>query len=174
MAIKSLITQDIEEEMMKEYKIKQFADVIESLTASVFLKSGLQGAQIYLKELTILNKEIDYKKQFLSLANEIEGLLYNEYNTNPSIKKVEEILKYTFTYKKLLVIALTHSSYCAKECIKSKGLFSTYENLEFLGDAVHKFFIVKRLKERFDQQQMKNRENIFESKIALFISFRRH
>ena len=37
----------------------------------------------------------------------------------------------------------------------AKSFFSHYENLEFLGDAVHKFFVVKRLKEKLDRGEFK-------------------
>ena len=161
-SISNIKSQDIEEEFMKEYKIKQFSDVIESLTAAVFLKAGLQGAQIFLRTLTILNHKLDYEDQFLSLTNELNKQLYDEYTTNSSIRKIEKILNYEFKYKKLLIIALTHSSYINKMGVKAKGLFNSYENLEFLGDAVHKFFIVKRLKEKFDKEML-NKPNKFES-----------
>lgn len=49
-----------------------------------------------------------------------------------NIKDFEQILGYSFSNPKLLITALTHSSY-ANECNKSSG---NYERLEFLGDSV--------------------------------------
>ena len=48
----------------------------------------------------------------------------------PDIKKLEEVLNYEFKNKKLIITALTHSSYANEHRSKS------YERLEFLGDSV--------------------------------------
>ena len=53
--------------------------------------------------------------------------------TEQGIKELEEKLDYTFNDKKLLLQALTHSSYAnEKRILKTED----YERLEFLGDAV--------------------------------------
>ncbi len=48
------------------------------------------------------------------------------------ISELEKKIGYTFKDKKLLNVALTHSSFANESC----GRFQSYERLEFLGDSV--------------------------------------
>jgi dsRNA-specific ribonuclease len=133
----------------KEFSIKQFADAIESLTAAMFLKCGLHGAQVFLKSISVLDNTKDYVSEFRSLVEELEQQEIEDYKSK--IKNVEKIIGYKFKLKKLLLIALTHKSKYRPEQKKKTSFFNSYENLEFLGDAVHKFFVVKRLKIKCDE-----------------------
>lgn len=60
------------------------------------------------------------------------------------LDKAEEILKYTFKNRTLLLLALTHPS--ASEGISAEG---SYERLEFLGDAILGAIISRELYDRF-------------------------
>ena len=55
------------------------------------------------------------------------------------INEAEKIIGYKFRDKKLLLKALTHSSYSNEHRVESN------ERLEFLGDAVIEFIITERL-----------------------------
>ena len=135
----------------KEFRVKQFADVIESLAAAMYLGCGLHGAQVFLKSIRVLDNTKDYVNQFKSLIEELDTQLIDDYSNRRDIRNVENILGYKFNYKKLLLIALTHKSY-NNSVKENRSFFTSYENLEFLGDAVHKFFVVKRLKEKFEKE----------------------
>lgn len=51
---------------------------------------------------------------------------------------------------------MTHSSF---HPMKTKDSFLTsYENLEYFGDAVHKFFVVKWLKEKTEKNKAMTQE----------------
>ena len=60
-----------------------------------------------------------------------------------NVSAVEKIIGYTFKSKKLLVKALTHSSYSNEHRVESN------ERLEFLGDAVIEFIITEKLYAEF-------------------------
>ena len=56
-----------------------------------------------------------------------------------NIKQLEEILKYTFHDKNLLITAMTHSSYSNEHNTESN------EKLEFLGDSILNFLVAEKL-----------------------------
>ena len=63
------------------------------------------------------------------------------------IPEVEKIIGYKFKNRKLLLTALTHSSYSNEHRVDSN------ERLEFLGDAVIEFIITERLYLEFDKKE---------------------
>ena len=96
----------------KELSMKQFADVIESLAAATYLKTGLHGSQVFLKSIGVLENTSGYQRKYWRLIEDIESQDYIEYQKTKAIRDIEKkVLGYTFKYKKLLVVALTHSSY---------------------------------------------------------------
>ena len=62
---------------------------------------------------------------------------------NNNIKEIEQKIGYTFNDKKLLITALTHTSYAYENKVKS------YERLEFLGDSILEFISSKYLYENY-------------------------
>ena len=60
-----------------------------------------------------------------------------------NLKEVEKIIGYNFKTKKLLIRALTHSSYSNEHRVESN------ERLEFLGDAIIEFIITEKLFREF-------------------------
>lgn len=58
---------------------------------------------------------------------------------NNNIIKIEEIIGYTFRNKKLLIKALTHTSFAHENDIES------YQNMEFLGDSILDFVVAEHL-----------------------------
>ena len=57
------------------------------------------------------------------------------------INKIEQNIGYTFNDKKLLIDALTHSSYLNEH----RGSSVSYERLEFLGDSILDFIVAEEL-----------------------------
>jgi len=155
----------------KELSMKQFADVIESLAAATYLKTGLHGSQVFLKSIGVLENTSGYQRKYWRLIEDIESQDYIEYQKTKAIRDIEKkVLGYTFKYKKLLVVALTHSSYNNTKAW-NKNFYSSYENLEYLGDAVHKFLVVKRLKENLESQLDGTEMNVGK---LLFVKFRKY
>ena len=64
-----------------------------------------------------------------------------------NIQEVESIIGYKFKKPKLLIKALTHSSYSNEHKVESN------ERLEFLGDAVIEFIITERLYLEFNEKE---------------------
>ena len=64
-----------------------------------------------------------------------------------NIQEVERIIDYKFKRPKLLIKALTHSSYSNEHKVESN------ERLEFLGDAVIEFIITERLYLEFNEKE---------------------
>ena len=64
-----------------------------------------------------------------------------------NIQEVEKIIGYKFKKPKLLIKALTHSSYSNEHKVESN------ERLEFLGDAVIEFIITERLYLEFSEKE---------------------
>ena len=62
-------------------------------------------------------------------------------------QEVEEIIGYKFKKPKLLIKALTHSSYSNEHKVESN------ERLEFLGDAIIEFIITERLYLEFSEKE---------------------
>ena len=60
-----------------------------------------------------------------------------------NLAEVEKIIGYNFKTKKLLIRALTHSSYSNEHRVESN------ERLEFLGDAIIEFIITEKLYKEF-------------------------
>jgi len=65
------------------------------------------------------------------------------------IKAIEQLLGYEFKSKKLLLTALSHTSYVNEQKRKNKNIQS-YERLEFLGDAVVELLVCTRLFENYN------------------------
>ncbi|MBO8140151.1 MAG: ribonuclease III [Thermosipho sp. (in: Bacteria)] len=65
------------------------------------------------------------------------------------IKNLEKIIGYEFNSKKLLLTALSHTSYVNEQKRKNNKVQS-YERLEFLGDAVVELLVCTRLYENYN------------------------
>lgn len=117
---------------------KLLADCIESLIGLYFVHGGLKMSAQLLVSLQIIP--------------ELQGVLGSNFFNNPlatigcttadnrtcspHIAKIEKLLGYSFKKKGLLVDALTHKSYRGTHV-------RSYERLEFLGDAVMGYVILK-------------------------------
>lgn len=64
-----------------------------------------------------------------------------------NLAELENTIGYSFQNSKLLLQAVTHSSYCREPAVQPGELFN--EQMEFLGDAILGFLVSKALVERF-------------------------
>ncbi|MGN1208193.1 MAG: ribonuclease III [Christensenellales bacterium] len=70
-----------------------------------------------------------------------------DFDQQTMCEKIENIIGYSFKNKDILNIALTHSSYAHKFCVKNN------ERLEFLGDSVLGFIVAEFLFEKFKEDE---------------------
>ncbi|KAF2116487.1 dicer-like protein-like protein 2 [Lophiotrema nucula] len=114
---------------------KLLADVIESLIGASYVVGGFEKAFLCVK--TILPLEA------WTPVPQANTLLYEAADTDTvaatNLSSLEQLVGYTFNKKVLLLEAITHASYTGPNAR------SSYERLEFLGDAVLDYIISKRL-----------------------------
>lgn len=117
-----------------ERSSKLLADVVESLIGVGYVIGGLPKAFACVRTLLLLEEWIPIP--------EANGVLYQVAPTDLSVTTfdiVESLIGYVFKKKMLLLEALTHASHTGPNA------HSSYERLEFLGDAVLDYLISKRL-----------------------------
>ncbi|KAG0040768.1 Dicer-like protein 1 [Podila clonocystis] len=126
---------------------KTMADVIEAAMGAAFLSGGSTVALHAAKLLCVPFDEFDTWEDFARVYQES---LTQPDSTNPTsattlphcgehqrhIDKVQTILGYTFRDPHLFVEAMTHTS-------SARNVSGCYERLEFLGDAVLDFQVIK-------------------------------
>lgn len=116
---------------------KMLADVIESTIGAAYLDDGLDASlramKIFFPDHQWLKLE-DAVRHLNSVATKTEKM-------EPHLEGLEKLLGYTFKSPRLLLEAMTHPSF------HSHDLASTiaYPRMEFIGDAVLDFLVVKRL-----------------------------
>ncbi|KAH7392744.1 hypothetical protein BKA66DRAFT_568064 [Pyrenochaeta sp. MPI-SDFR-AT-0127] len=117
----------------EERSSKLVADVVESLIGASYLIGGLPKAFTCIQTLLPLNVIP------ITEANKtLYGATPNQH-TIPNLAIVEKLSGHTFTKKTLLLDALTHASYVGP------NVNSSYQRLEFLGDAVLDYIVTTRL-----------------------------
>nr|WKU84469.1 dicer-like 2 [Erysiphe quercicola]WKW83696.1 dicer-like protein 2 [Erysiphe quercicola] len=127
-----------EENEMRDISSKILADIVESLLGVAMLDGGIP------KVITCLNKflpELEWKlpvKHRLSIYEEAPSL---DISCQPKLLKgiemIETILDYKFKKHSLLIEAITHAS--------DQSGSSSFERLEFLGDAILDYVIVQEI-----------------------------
>ncbi|KAH6656778.1 hypothetical protein BKA67DRAFT_532030 [Truncatella angustata] len=129
---------------------KVLADIVESLTGASYQDGGTDKSGM-LKSLQCLRLLIpDNRWHTLEEGRHLLLLSKEHRDCLPTnLVAMEELLGYSFTYKNLLVEAVTHASY-------NMNLSSdrTYERLEFIGDAILDYIIIQKLWERNLSQSM--------------------
>jgi dsRNA-specific ribonuclease len=120
---------------MREMSTKTLADVVEALVGASFLDGGLPKA---LKCLSLFMPKGNW--QGIDRTREV---LYKATPENmalpPTMEHLEGLIGYTFTNKALLIEAMTHASY------NVPGTHASLERLEFFGDSVVEYLVVRRL-----------------------------
>jgi len=135
------------DQMKKRRKLstKTVADVVESLIGISYIDGGLD------KALACTSLLLPDKKMKWQSIDNCRRILFNNAPDNMGIpltmRRVEELIGYTFKKKSLLVEALTHGSY------NVPGVVACLDRLEFLGDAVLDYVVVTAL---FDTPGLKN------------------
>ncbi|KAI3446800.1 hypothetical protein Pfo_003465 [Paulownia fortunei] len=113
---------------------KTIADVVEALIGAFIVDSGFKAATAFLNwigiKVDITRSQIDNicsaSKAFLPLSDQID------------VNVLENLLRYKFTHKGLLIQAFVHPSF-------NNHLGGCYQRLEFLGDAVLDYLITSYL-----------------------------
>ncbi|KAB2572547.1 Dicer-like protein 2 [Lasiodiplodia theobromae] len=118
---------------------KTLADVVESLIGAAFVEGGIHKAHLCTSTfLTSLEwKSLHHCRTIL------QDHAAEEHASAPvlHLERVEELIGYTFKNKYLLLEALTHASFTAPR----EAASSSYQRLEYLGDAVLDYIISGRL-----------------------------
>ncbi|KAJ3221055.1 hypothetical protein HK099_003811 [Clydaea vesicula] len=119
---------------------KTIADGVEALVGAGYISKGIRFGVKAANNLLDSNYEENwanyaeiFKKQGYFSENETKSKKYLE-----SIKKVEQLLGYTFKHKHLVLEALTHPS-----AVEDEEFTTCYQRLEFLGDAVLHFLTTR-------------------------------
>lgn len=114
---------------------KTLADVVEALIGAAYLSGGIPKA---LECMALFLPEVEW--QPLERCREV---LYDEAPAGEllpvTMRRLEELVGYTFTRKALLVEAMTHPS------CNQPGVRASLDRLEFLGDAVLDYVVVQKL-----------------------------
>lgn len=114
---------------------KVLADVVEALVGVAYTLGGIPKA---IQCLSIFISECDWMDP-TEARQEFFAFAPSHCTSSSHLHILEELIGYTFTKKSLLLEATTHSSYMGDISGRS------WERLEFLGDAVLDYIIVKRL-----------------------------
>jgi endoribonuclease Dicer len=106
------------------------ADVVESLLGAVFVKSGSEGALWFANVLQLFPDPVSVSVQTQTESQKV------------SSHPLENVLKYEFRDRRLLIEALTHASFQnASTC--------SYQRLEYLGDAALDVIVTQHLYTKF-------------------------
>ncbi|KAF8165429.1 hypothetical protein B0H34DRAFT_689150 [Crassisporium funariophilum] len=122
---------------------KAIADVAEAIIGAAYISGGREAALQVTKALTIpvsnIDRWSDFGRKVLTPLPNITAKL-----RQGSIAAIEKIIGHKFNIPHLLGQAMTHSS--------TPGYESTsYERLEFIGDAILDFMVIRHIYDR-DQQ----------------------
>lgn len=105
---------------------KVLADVVEAIIGATVVDGGLEGAKaslnLFIPDESWLSIDEDIQLLYEAVPLSDNGIV------PANIPKIEAMIGYTFTKKKLLVEALTHAS--------SLSCAMPYQRLEFIGDAL--------------------------------------
>jgi dsRNA-specific ribonuclease len=114
---------------------KTLADVVEALVGVSYLDGGLPKA---LDCVALFLPKEDWQG-----INKAREALYEAAPADmalpPTMEPLEALIGYTFGRKSLLVEAMTHSSY------RMPGTHACLERLEFFGDSILEYLVVRRL-----------------------------
>ncbi|KAJ4721644.1 Endoribonuclease Dicer-like [Melia azedarach] len=114
----------------RKVDMKTVADAVEALIGAFLSTGGENAGLIFLDRIGI-------KVDFLNIPYDRPFQVYAERLVN--VRHLESLLKYSFRDPSLLVEALTHGSYMHPE------ISTSYQRLEFLGDAVLDYLITVHL-----------------------------
>ncbi|OBS17511.1 hypothetical protein FPOA_12004 [Fusarium poae] len=135
---------------------KTLADVVEALVGASYQDGGMHKSLKCIK--VFLGSKCNWHDDGVA-----RDILFraapSDMQLPPAMEPLEELIGYTFKKKSLLVEAMTHGSYVAD------GQQRSYEQLEFLGDAVLDYIIVTRMF-RFDPPVSNGRLHMIKTAMA--------
>lgn len=124
-----------EARLPRKMSTKTLADVAEALIGASYVDGGIRKAQACISTFI---KEIQWQDMTKN-----RGVFYemarDKVVLSPELQRLEELVGYTFSKKSLLLEAMTHPS-----CLFNHDTRS-YEHLEFIGDAILDYIIVRKL-----------------------------
>jgi len=139
-----LTTQcDEDEKIMRSSKV--LADVVESLIGACYLDGGILKAQECID--TLLPEELQGVQDAAPQrqSQDVQRMVDELFEAVPDAvfqqQQLENLVGYTFTKKSLLQEAVTHASFASYR----EATASSYQRLEFLGDAVLDYIVVSHL-----------------------------
>jgi dsRNA-specific ribonuclease len=134
------ITANKGKPVMKSFSTKVLADVVEALIGVAYLNGGFEGATKCCShfEFGLVWKPLRERVESLIRVAENDAKRYN--GDYPGyFSEVESIIGYKFKNRALLLEAITHPSFAVDSTSTS------YQRLEFLGDAILDIVVVNRL-----------------------------
>lgn len=133
--LEAVLAGEMKPPAKRNLSTKVLADVVEALLGVAYTVGGIPKA---IQFLSIFINECDWvdpseaRQEFFSFAP-------SHCANSPHLHLLEELMGYSFRKKPLLLEATTHASYIGDISGRS------WERLEFLGDAVLDYIIVKKL-----------------------------
>lgn len=133
--LEAVLAGEMKPPAKRNLSTKVLADVVEALLGVAYTVGGIPKA---IQFLSIFINECDWvdpseaRQEFFSFAPSHRA-------DSPHLHLLEELMGYSFRKKPLLLEATTHASYIGDISGRS------WERLEFLGDAVLDYIIVKKL-----------------------------
>ncbi|CAG1975225.1 unnamed protein product [Fusarium graminearum] len=115
---------------------KTLADVVEALVGASYQDGGISKALECIK--VFLGTKCNWHDDKVARDILFRAAI-SDVPLPPTMEPLEELIGYTFQKKSLLIEAMTHGSYAAD------GQQRSYEQLEFLGDAVLDYIVVTRM-----------------------------
>ncbi|GKU15974.1 unnamed protein product [Fusarium langsethiae] len=142
---------------------KTLADVVEALVGASYQDGDMHKALGCIK--IFLGSKCNWHNDGVAREILFRAAL-SDVQLPPTMEPLEELIGYTFQKKSLLIEAMTHGSYIAD------GQQRSYEQLEFLGDAVLDYIIVTRMFQ-FDPPVPNSRLHIIKTAMvnAEFLAF---
>ncbi|KAG6039717.1 hypothetical protein E4U41_002156 [Claviceps citrina] len=119
----------------RKMSTKTLADVMEALIGASYVDGGIAKAQAC---ISLFVNEVPWR-DVAENRNVFYARARDQVVLSPELQQLEELVGYRFTKRSLLLEAMTHPS-----CYFSHETRS-YQQLEFLGDAVLDYIIVRRL-----------------------------
>ncbi|KAK3321017.1 hypothetical protein B0T19DRAFT_255450 [Cercophora scortea] len=133
-AVEDLVQNPPDQTATRQLATKTLADVVEALIGVSFLSGGTPKA---LKCMSLFLPDVEWRS--IEAGREaLYGYAPDNVFLVVTLKPVESLLGYTFTKKSLLVEAMTHPSFGASDT-------ASLDRLEFIGDAILDYIIVKHL-----------------------------
>jgi dsRNA-specific ribonuclease len=139
----SILDQTESQQEKIKVSTKTMADIVESLIGASYVQGGLDKAIICMQTLLPSIPWLTFPQAHAKFASSISKID----DSNIHLEPLEALLGHTFRHKQLLLEAITHPSFTPYTS-SGTGIgssTSSYQRLEFLGDAILDLLISRRL-----------------------------